>query len=208
MLSEELMGAWNIPTVELSSFMVLVLSATPSQEHWDKNNNSQTDAWQLVYNTRRIKEKKLSFHWKWHPESNMPHVFHVWLTKEDNSVAKEYYEMSLVGEHIHCLTTRSTDIWSNQDRRTHACIKPHGTFTWQGFNKFDHGPHVGVDGGLRFCMRRDDPDYDSKRRTIAKFGSAVKWFAAKYREYFSNDATLKVHYLKTYLNEELISHKR
>ena len=49
-------------------------------------------------------------------------------------------------------------------------------------------------------MRRDDP--------IAKFGSAAKWFAVKYREYFSKDATPKVHYLDTYLNEELIRHKR
>jgi len=30
--------------VELFSFMVLVLSATPSKEHLDKNNSSQTDA--------------------------------------------------------------------------------------------------------------------------------------------------------------------
>ena len=47
-----------------------------------------------------------------------------------------------------------------------------------------------------------------KEEAIAKCGSAAKWFAVKYREYFSKDATLKVHYLKTYLNEELISHKR
>ena len=43
---------------------------------------------------------------------------------------------------------------------------------------------------------------------IAKFGSAAKWFAVKYREYFSKDANPKVHYLETYLNEELIRHKR
>ena len=34
----------------------------------------------------------------------------------------------------------------NQDRRTRVCIIPHGSVTWQGFNKFVHGPHVGVDG--------------------------------------------------------------
>ena len=36
-----------------------------------------------------------------------------------------------------------------------------------------------------------------KEETIAKCGSAAKWFAVKYREYFSKDATPKVHYLET-----------
>ena len=44
--------------------------------------------------------------------------------------------------------------------------------------------------------------------TIAEFGSAAKWLGVKYWEYFSKDATPKVHYLETHLIEELIWHKR
>ena len=43
---------------------------------------------------------------------------------------------------------------------------------------------------------------------IANFGSAAKRFGVKYREYLSKDAPPKMHYLETYLNEELIRRKR
>ena len=47
-----------------------------------------------------------------------------------------------------------------------------------------------------------------KKETIAKIGSVAKWFAVKYREYFSKDAPRKVHYLEMYLNEELTRYMR
>ena len=81
--------------------------------------------------------------------------------------------MSLVEEYIHHLTTRRTYIYIRTEELMLASIS-HGSVTWQGFDKFVHGPHVGVDGGLRFCILRDDPDHDSERTDYCKV-----WFRSE-----------------------------
>ena len=58
------------------------------------------------------------------------------------------------------------------DGRTHACIHTwwaHYCLRRQGLCHIVHGPHVRVNRALRFPMRRDDPDYNSKRIDDCEF---------------------------------------
>jgi len=82
----------------------------------------------------------------------------------------------------HWLENKFTASWATVEKiapgRKASCLHPYllGTLLcWQGLCHIVHGPRVGVNSGLRFSMRRDDPDFDSKRGERQLQISGLRW---------------------------------
>ena len=102
--------------------------------------------------------------------------------------------MPLVGEHIHRLTTKSTE----------TCIKAEELVlsSVAADEIKDSSRTLELMKAIDFLCVMTTRTTIQSEETIVNFGSAAKWFGVKYGEYFSKDATPKVYYLETHLIKE------